>query len=275
MDTEEYKNLTIPTSYIQTKLVLSFARGWGSLREVSQKESQEMNVISFALYGNVKKYTMGAIKNAELAAKFYPGWSCIYYVAPSVPKETCDELLKFPNVILEEVNEYDPSKPVSENNLPGMFTRFIPFDGSVYERVISRDADSRISQREVDAVNEWIESGALLHTMADHVAHARRVNGGLFGLYTKFAHIPMREALTWCVTKCRPIDYGDDQEFLCNEVYPRFAHSVLRHDSFSRHAYPGALPFPTKREGYRFCGEVFDENEIPREYDWKQIPLEQ
>lgn len=234
-----------------------------------------MNVISFALYGSIKKYTTGAIKNAELAAKFYPGWHCMFHVSKSVPVETVSTLIQFENVALKTLPDYYPNQPVSLNNIPGMFTRFLPFDGSVYERVISRDADSRICQREVDAVNEWIESGALLHSLADHPAHARKLNGGLFGLYTKFAHIPMREALTWCVTKCRPIDYGDDQEFLCNEVYPRFAHSVLRHDSFSRHAYPGALPFPTKRVGQDFCGQVFDEHDTPRDFDRVQIPLEQ
>ncbi len=235
-----------------------------------------MNVISFAFYGKVKKYTYGAIKNAELAAKFYPRWQCMFHVAFSVPSETCEELAKFPNVILREVEDYDPNQPVSPINIPGMFTRFMPFDGSVYDRVISRDADSRICQREVDAVNEWIESGALLHAMADHPAHARFLNGGLWGLYTKFAHIPFKAALEWCATlqKRRPIDYGDDQEFLCNEVYPRFSHSVIRHDSFSRRSFPGALPFPTKRIGQKFAGEVFDEFDQPRDYDRVQIPLE-
>lgn len=235
-----------------------------------------MNVISFALYGNLPKYCVGALKNAELAAKFYPGWVCNFHVAKSVPGETRVALSQFENVTLFYVNDYDPSRRISSLNIPGMFTRFVPLDGSIsiYERVISRDADSRICQREVDAVNEWIESGALLHSMADHPAHARKLNGGLFGLYTKFAHIPFKFALEWCVNKKRPIDYGDDQEFLCNEVYPQFAHSVLRHDSFSRHAYHGALPFPSKRVGQKFCGEVFDEHDQPRDFDRVQIPLE-
>lgn len=233
-----------------------------------------MNLISFALYGTTPKYLVGAIKNAELASQFYPGWQCIYHVAPSVPLAVRHELNKHDNVTLYHVSDYEPWREVSPENIPGMFTRFIPFDGSVHDRVISRDADSRICQREVDAVNEWIESGKLLHSCRDHVAHGREINGGMFGLLTKQAHIPFKSVLEWCAGRKRPIDYGDDQDYLCAEVWPRFKHSVMQHDSFSRSRFPGSVPFPTKRIHPRFMGEVWDENEVPRLHDWIQIPLE-
>lgn len=233
-----------------------------------------MNVISFALYGTGAKYLVGALKNLELAAKFYPGWVCHFHVAPSVPDQVLESLWQASNIYVVDVAEYNPSKPVGPDNIPGMFTRFIPFDGSVHDRVISRDADSRICQREVDAVNQWIESGKLLHSCRDHVAHGREINGGMFGLLTKQAHIPFKSVLEWCAGRKRPIDYGDDQDFLCAEVWPRFKHSVMQHDSFSRSRFPGSVPFPTKRIHPRFMGEVWDENEIPRHHDWIQIPLE-
>lgn len=238
-----------------------------------------MNVISFALYGNLPKYCVGAIKNAELAAKFYPGFSCIYYIAPSVPSETCEELFKFPNVILQEVEEYNPSEPITENNIPGMFTRFHAFDFPMFDRVLSRDVDSRITQREVDAFWQWVESGKILWSCRDHPAHARPMNGGMIGLYRHPCPIKfMPSAIKWC--NCmrrgakRPIDYGDDQQFLCSTIWPNLNFSVMQHDSFSRHAYPGSVPFPSKRVGQEFMGEVFDENDQPRDFDRVQIPLE-
>lgn len=238
-----------------------------------------MNVISFALYGNLPKYCTGAVKNADLAAKFYPGWMCIYYIAPSVPQETWNELAQFPNVIVTRVSEYDPSQEIGMNNIPGMFTRFHAFDHPMFERVLSRDVDSRISQREVDACWQWIESGKILWTIRDHPAHARACNGGLVGLYRHHCPIQfMPSAIRWCNQMRRgakrPIDYGDDQQFLCSVIWPELNFSVMQHDSFSRHAYPGSLPFPNKRVGQEFCGEVIDEHDNPRDFDRKQIPLE-
>ena len=42
-------------------------------------KSNENRVISFTLYGNDKKYTLGAIKNAEVAPLYYPGWKLRFY----------------------------------------------------------------------------------------------------------------------------------------------------------------------------------------------------
>jgi len=42
-------------------------------------KSDENRVISFTLYGNDKKYTYGAIRNAVLAPRYYPGWTVRFY----------------------------------------------------------------------------------------------------------------------------------------------------------------------------------------------------
>ena len=43
-------------------------------------------LICFSLWGDDSTYTIGAIKNADLAKKHYPGWICRYYIADCVPK---------------------------------------------------------------------------------------------------------------------------------------------------------------------------------------------
>ena len=43
-------------------------------------------IISFSLWGTNPKYTIGAIKNADLAEEIYPDWVCRYYVAQDVPR---------------------------------------------------------------------------------------------------------------------------------------------------------------------------------------------
>ena len=38
-----------------------------------------MKVISFSLWGDNPKYTIGAMRKAELAATWYKGWKCRFY----------------------------------------------------------------------------------------------------------------------------------------------------------------------------------------------------
>ena len=45
-----------------------------------------------------------------------------------------------------------------------------------------RDADSRLSPRELFAVNEWISSDFRFHVMRDHASHDVAVLGGMFGM---------------------------------------------------------------------------------------------
>lgn len=51
-------------------------------------------VISFSLYGDNPKYTIGAIKNVDLQLnqKIYKDWIFRFYVNNSVPKKIIDEL---------------------------------------------------------------------------------------------------------------------------------------------------------------------------------------
>ena len=37
-------------------------------------------VISYSLWGSDPKYTIGAIRNAEIASSIYPDWVCRFYV---------------------------------------------------------------------------------------------------------------------------------------------------------------------------------------------------
>ena len=57
-------------------------------------------VISYSLYGDLKKYTYGAIKNAEDISVFYPGWEGWFYVGKSVPRQIKDKLVLVESVCL-------------------------------------------------------------------------------------------------------------------------------------------------------------------------------
>jgi hypothetical protein len=56
--------------------------------------------------------------------------------------------------------------------IPPKIWRFLPIGDELVDIMSSRDLDSPIMQRELDAVNEWILSGKAWHTMRDHPMHS-------------------------------------------------------------------------------------------------------
>jgi len=55
--------------------------------------------------------------------------------------------------------------------IPAKIWRFLPAGDKLVDIMASRDLDSPITQRELDAVNEWISSGKAWHTMRDNPMH--------------------------------------------------------------------------------------------------------
>ena len=64
-----------------------------------------MKIISFSLWGRDPKYTVGAIKNAELAKEIYPGWICRFYCANDVPNPIIFQLEDMDNVEVVQTNK--------------------------------------------------------------------------------------------------------------------------------------------------------------------------
>lgn len=161
-------------------------------------------VVSFSLWGDNPDYTIGAIRNAQLAQTVYPGWESWFYVASSVRDDVVRELEKEATRVIRYEDQ-----PGSD----GMFERFRPMaDLEHVSMFVSRDCDSRLSDREYKAVIEWDESGKQFHAMRDHEAHGMPVMGGMWGakthgiINTKF----MYEELL----KYKNSLYNDDQKSL-------------------------------------------------------------
>ena len=118
------------------------------------------------------------------------------------------------------------------------------------EVMISRDTDSRLSKREAVAVNEWLNSGKLFHVMRDHPAHATEILGGMWG-----AKKPILGDMLHLIDSYSKGNFWQvDQNFLREVVWPRVAYSTYTHDEFFAKS-----PFPTKRQGDEFVGQVYDE----------------
>jgi len=202
-------------------------------------------VVSFSLWGDNPKYCVGAIKNASLIKKIYPGWESWFYCGSSVPQEVIDFIIKEGGKVFLKSEQGDWT---------GMFWRFEPIAHPEVEIMISRDADSRVSERESFAVNSWLESDKLFHVMRDHPAHAIEILGGMWG-----AKKPLLGDMMHLIKAYSKGNFWQvDQNFLKEVVWPRVSYTTMTHDEFF-----AKLPFPKSRNGAEFVGQVYDENDVP------------
>ena len=130
-------------------------------------------LISFSLYGNDPKYVRGLYENLKIKEEkqLYQNWKVVVFHDYTVKKEVLD-YLKNHNVELIDM---------TESQIFATSWRFCAADLEC-ERFIVRDSDSRISKREEEAVEKWIENDTILHIMRDHPHHGYVINGGMWGM---------------------------------------------------------------------------------------------
>ena len=213
-----------------------------------------MNVLSFSLYGDNPIYTIGALKNAELHKIFYSDWEMRIYYNDTVPKDIVEKLVKMNvNMINTMTNE----------NFMNSLWRFFPAADPTVEYFISRDLDSRISERDVTATKEWVESGKDFHIIRDHPGgHGWPINAGMWGC--KGGTIPNFIDLMRRYLSANP-RFGDksiDQCFLRDVIYPFAVKSLFLHDEYYNYEKIG-VPIKRNRklDDFQFIGESVDEND--------------
>lgn len=202
-------------------------------------------IISFSLWGDDPKYTVGAVKNALLTEQIYPGWTSRFYVGSSVPIDIIITLKSFENVEVIEMKE--------PGDWTGMFWRFYTCEDA--DIMLSRDTDSRLSMREKLAVDEWLSSDKNFHIMRDHPYHTTEILGGMWGC---------RNGILKNIKKhINDYSKGDfwqvDQNFLKEKIYPIVKNDLFVHDSYLYYNEEKKL-FPSERINKEFVGDVFDQN---------------
>lgn len=218
------------------------------------------NVIAYSLWGEHPMYWIGAVRNIEQASKFFPGWTCRFYIDSS-----CDEsLISSISDAGGEVILVD-----SKDSFHGMFWRFWAAEDPEVNIFLSRDCDSRFSPREIYAIKEWLNSEKDFHIMRDHPYHTVPILGGMWGcrngLMSKIGLSKMIEQWNQFQRK------GIDQDFLGSKVYPLVYQTSMEHSEFNLRFGGNIRPFPTIRKDYEFVGDVFDENDIRHPEYWTLI----
>jgi len=209
-----------------------------------------MKIISFSLWGDKPIYCTGAIKNAQLARILYPGWVSRYYCADSVPQSTIKTLARYKNVEI--------IKCEGPGNWGNSSDRFKCFDQDD-TIIITRDCDSRLSLREANAVNEWINQDTACHIMRDHPYHNTPVLAGMFGIkggIVKDLASHMKKPKNY---------YGYDQQLLRDFVLPKMVNKTIHDEFFQK------KNFPTTRNNLEFVGERYDDKDVPNPKDRRAL----
>ncbi len=247
-------------------------------------------LISFSLFGNNPKYCQGMLTNISLKEQFFPEWEIIIYHDNSV-SDVILSALERKGATLKDVTGFGV--------LPASW-RFLAYDEPDVERFISRDADSRLSQREAVAVKEWEDSDKQIHIMRDHPHHGspqqgKPILGGMWGMkvfktngdpalgdYTMYSIILDQQG-DQVFTYDRKKWFWTDMWFLRDAIYGSYGneqdskvHAALDYmHKVTWSNEPWAEDFPTKRNDQRnFVGEVFifdEEGREGREWQYKEI----
>ena len=212
-------------------------------------------VISYSLYGKHPRFLVGAVKNAQLANIFFPGFTVRYYVGNSVPTWVRQTLALFPNV--EQIQVDEP-----EDSTARLWRFRAIFDPEV-DVVLSRDCDARLSLREAEAHQEFLDSEFGFHIIRDHpTGHGYLISAGMFACKNKdvkffqkvLEETPLRDT------------YMQDQEFLSSQIYPHIAANCLVHDEYYNYqpTQPSQKRIIKRRRINTVChiGAALDENDV-------------
>lgn len=227
-----------------------------------------MKYFSFSIYGDNPIYTIGGVKNAKLVKKLFPDWQSIFYVADDVNVNIINQISDYGGIVeLMPANE----------SFTGMFWRFMAITRGDAEVMIVRDCDSRISERDVASINEFINSDSLYHIVRDHpIGHHYPMNGGMWGckqnpfigrinhhinnfLKSNYSHI-------YNTDKSKQDSIRNaDQMFLMERIYPVAIQSAMVHDEYFKYeSFAKPIEHDRQSNNFAFIGESIDENDLPR-----------
>ena len=182
-------------------------------------------ILSYSLYGNKKKYCLGMLENLKINKEKLSEWETYIYYSDDVPNEYI-ELYKEYNPVLINCGKTD-------YKWEGMFWRFKLFNDKDIDIFLSRDADSRITNREIKFINEFIDSNKTFHIIRDHPGHGTEILGGTFGVKVKDFNSKYKikkideYILEYRKMYHKNIQKQPDQHFLRDKIWP-----LIKNDNY-------------------------------------------
>jgi hypothetical protein len=214
----------------------------------------------FCIYGTDLKYYIGLQKNLDIIASlnFGPIKVTISYTVNTVV-EYIDKFKQYPFV--EMVFHSDTKYQ--------MIGRIFAIDNMNDDDIFfSRDADSRITARDIWCITQFINSNKSLHVIRDHFYHRKRIMGGMFGIRKKNVSFKIKHL--WDSVVRSDDNYGADENFLETNVYPLLAHDCLVHSNIVGYAGEEVYPILCEQDDDTdFVGNVYSADDIA-EFGYKK-----
>ena len=208
---------------------------------------------SYCLYGPYNpKYYCGLEENIIYILKTFPSSLIYLWFGSDVEMVYFDKYKSNPNIQIFKLS-------VTGHIM--MSYRFASIDFKNIDVMLVRDADSRISEREINFNNEFIESKYLIHTIRDHKGHFIPLMGGIFSLKKELVqkyNINILKTIKYCNENNIKLDYyNSDQNLLVSLFYNNFKHFLLVHSTKNIFGDPNFIKIEPPLNN-NFCGQVID-----------------
>jgi hypothetical protein len=207
---------------------------------------------SYCLYGKFNpKYYIGLQNNIKFIQSRFPK-ALIHIWLGSDVEESYLKDISLNNITIKKLD-------ITGHEL--MTHRFLSIDEPNVDIMFSRDADSMISEREIEFINSFISSPFLLHTIRDHCGHFVPIMGGLFGIKKKLLKLQNLK-MENIIKKIKDLNiinfdtYNSDQELL-KYLYINFRNFLIVHSTKNILSDPNFIKIEPPKDN-NFCGQVID-----------------
>jgi hypothetical protein len=180
--------------------------------------------ISYSLFGTNKYYYDCALICAN--DNIFSDYKKIFFIENLVENVEFSKKIESLGCLVINIDIEDT--PIKN----GVFWRFLAYDNLENgDIILFRDVDSPPSIRELNFVNEWINSSKQFHIIRDGCNHLWPIMAGMFGI-KKSGNFSFYELITNNIDQIS-FDYLSDQIFLSTHIYPLTINNSIVHDSYN------------------------------------------
>ena len=221
-----------------------------------------VNVFSFCLFGPYNpKYYIGLKENVEIIFDKYPTYHIHIWCGNDVDKDKLNELLR--NVIVNvELQQKVMLYNINHTGFIVTLFRFLSIDIPNVECIFSRDADSRINERDMWCIQRFLNSRYLIHVIRDHRGHFVPIMAGLCGfkkaLFNNY-NIRFNDIIQQTFNENVPYNY--EQFILKITFFDNFRQHILVHSTKNIYNDINYESIPLEVNKETFCGQVIDYDE--------------
>lgn len=217
---------------------------------------------SFCIYGTRLIYYEGLLRNLELISKIEPPPQVII----SYDNTTMLEEYKQRCAAHDFVKLVPMPSDFLEYKMCTRLTNLDQLPRNTY--AFCRDLDSRITKRDLWCIEEFMKSGCKLHAIRDHYYHKQKIMGGMCGFYLDDSAPNFTELLNNFIIAGPALrkDYGFDEAFLTNIIYPHYATASIKiHSNCIGHLGEVVSPITIDHEDNSdFIGNVYNIDATPQ-----------